>query len=431
MTVDATRQHCYPDFDLFHELPGLWPEVPSSHLDARATQNTLNHVGLVAQMALHANMMPEFASLQSLSQGQPWAAREAYRPPPPQSSPCSSPLQSQYNAEQQTDSRHDKEAVHDTSRRGQRCHSRSLPVGHLRHQSSVDFGEDLLRNSHDTDVDENIFADWAWGPRQPSGRRAVHEGSMQFGSDSGFDSPRGSLASASGDDMETEPSPPPPPPHVHSSEREEAGVTALSFGYRNQAFRPSWPVLRTRTGSLDAELNVASTYRALSWEYLGAAMHERKPLATVHVGPRREKLTEQQKRRNHILHEKKRRALIKEGFDDLLDLVPGVRDRGLSKSAILLRAAEWLGGLSGHSEQKMPAGSYASGERSIDINDGSREKKRRALIKEGFDDLLDLVPGVRDRGLSKSAILLRAAEWLSGLVCENKALRAQARALEG
>lgn len=342
---------------MFHELPGLWPEVPSSHLDARATQNTFNQFGLVAQMALHANMMPEFASLQSLPQGQPWAPREAYRPPP-QSSPCSSPLQSQYNAEQETDSRHDKEAVHDTSRRGQRCHSRSLPVGHLRHQSSVDFGEDLLRNSHDTDVDENIFADWAWGPRQPSGRRAVHEGSMQFGSDSGFDSPRGSLASASGDDMETEPSPP-PPPHVHSSEREEAGFTALSFGYRNQVFRPAWPVLRTRTGSLDPD--VASTYRALSWEYLGAAMHERKPLATVHVGPRREKLTEQQKRRNHILH----------------------------------------------------------------------EKKRRALIKEGFDDLLDLVPGVRDRGLSKSAILLRAAEWLSGLVCENKALRAQARALEG
>ncbi|KJK89100.1 hypothetical protein H633G_07017 [Metarhizium anisopliae BRIP 53284] len=295
MTVDATRQHYYPDFDR------LWPEVPSSHLDARPTQNTYSQFGLVAQMALHANMMPEFSSLQSLPPDQPWAPREAYRPQP-QSSPCSSPLQSQHSTEQETHSRHDKQAGHDTSRRGQRCQSRSLPVGHLRHQSSVDFGEDLLRNSHDNDVDENIFADWAWGPRQPSGRRAVHE--------------QGS----------------------------EAGFTALSFGYRNQVPRPAWPVLRTRTGSLDAEASVASTWRALSWEYLGAAMHERKPpLATV--GPRREKLTEQQKRRNHILHEKKRRALIKEGFDDLLDLVPGVRDRGLSKSAILLRAAEWLGGL--------------------------------------------------------------------------------------
>ncbi|KID70211.1 Helix-loop-helix DNA-binding protein, partial [Metarhizium hybridum] len=331
MTVDATRQHYYPDFDLLHDLPGLWPEVPSSHLDARPTQNTYSQFGLVAQMALHANMMPEFSSLPSLPPGQPWAPREAYRPQP-QSSPCSSPLQSQHNATQETHSRHDKQAGHDTSRRSQRCQSRSLPVGHLRHQSSVDFGEDLLRNSHDNDVDENIFADWAWGPRQPSGRRAVHEqGSVQFGSDSGFDSPRAS----SGDDMETEPSPP--------RQSEDPGFTALSFGYRNQVPSPAWPVLRTRTGSLDAE-SVASTWRALSWEYLGAAMHERKPpLATV--GPRREKLTEQQKRRNHILHEKKRRALIKEGFDDLLDLVPGVRDRGLSKSAILLRAAEWLGGL--------------------------------------------------------------------------------------
>lgn len=89
--------------------------------------------------------------------------------------------------------------------------------------------------------------------------------------------------------------------------------------------------------------DVLSTYRALSLEYLGSALHEQKSLATV--GPRREKLTEEQKRRNHILHEQKRRAMIKEGFDDLLNLVPDLKDRGLSKSAILVKAAEWLGTL--------------------------------------------------------------------------------------
>ncbi|KAG8420310.1 hypothetical protein J3459_011215 [Metarhizium acridum] len=377
MTVDATRQDHYPDFDLLHDRPGLWSDIPSSNLDARSSQNICSQFDLVAHMAFHANMFPEYLSSQSL-QGQQWTGREACRSQP--QSPCSSPLQSQHGQIHETrDFEEETTDIPDqrgqqgndvrytdftTSQRGQRSQSRSLPVGHLRHQSSVDFGEDLLRNSHDT-IDENIFADWAWGPRERSGRRAVREGSMQWGSDSGFDSPRGSLASISGDEMDSNSF-----PHVNGSEKEESGLTALSFGYRTQVLKPTtgrssslgehptpWPVLRTRTGSIDPD--VVSTYRALSMEYLGSEMHERKPLATV--GPRREKLTEQQRRRNHILH----------------------------------------------------------------------EKKRRALIKDGFDDLLNLVPDVKDRGLSKSAILLKAAEWLSSLICENKALRAQARALEG
>lgn len=56
----------------------------------------------------------------------------------------------------------------------------------------------------------------------------------------------------------------------------------------------------------------------------------------------RENLTEDQKRENHIKSEQKRRSLIKEGFDDLHELVPGLRGGGFSKSAILIMTADWL-----------------------------------------------------------------------------------------
>ncbi|KAL4918226.1 hypothetical protein BDW62DRAFT_182094 [Aspergillus aurantiobrunneus] len=56
----------------------------------------------------------------------------------------------------------------------------------------------------------------------------------------------------------------------------------------------------------------------------------------------RENLTEEQKRNNHILSEQKRRNLIKQGFDDLCILVPGLKGGGFSKSAMLTQAADWL-----------------------------------------------------------------------------------------
>ena len=56
----------------------------------------------------------------------------------------------------------------------------------------------------------------------------------------------------------------------------------------------------------------------------------------------RENLSEEQKRNNHILSEQKRRNLIKRGFDDLHDLVPEIRSGGLSKSSVLMEAANFL-----------------------------------------------------------------------------------------
>ncbi|KAG7118080.1 hypothetical protein HYQ45_015581 [Verticillium longisporum] len=58
--------------------------------------------------------------------------------------------------------------------------------------------------------------------------------------------------------------------------------------------------------------------------------------------PQRENLSEAQKRENHIRSEQKRRTLIKEGFDDLCELVPGLKGGGFSKSTMLTMAADWL-----------------------------------------------------------------------------------------
>ncbi|KAK8258517.1 hypothetical protein IWZ00DRAFT_47825 [Phyllosticta capitalensis] len=58
--------------------------------------------------------------------------------------------------------------------------------------------------------------------------------------------------------------------------------------------------------------------------------------------PPRENLTEEQKRSNHILSEQKRRNLIKNGFTELNELVPGLKAGGFSKSAMLMEAAKFL-----------------------------------------------------------------------------------------
>lgn len=68
----------------------------------------------------------------------------------------------------------------------------------------------------------------------------------------------------------------------------------------------------------------------------------RKKRAAAAQKLQRENLTEEQKRNNHILSEQKRRNLIKRGFDDLHDLVPEIRNGGLSKSSVLTEAANFL-----------------------------------------------------------------------------------------
>ncbi|KAI9718233.1 MAG: hypothetical protein M1812_004223 [Candelaria pacifica] len=56
----------------------------------------------------------------------------------------------------------------------------------------------------------------------------------------------------------------------------------------------------------------------------------------------RQNLSEEAKRANHIQSEQKRRDLIKQGFDDLGEIVPELHGGSFSKSAILVQAADWI-----------------------------------------------------------------------------------------
>ncbi|KAK6086772.1 BHLH family transcription factor [Seiridium cupressi] len=58
--------------------------------------------------------------------------------------------------------------------------------------------------------------------------------------------------------------------------------------------------------------------------------------------PPRENLSEEAKRRNHIKSEQRRRHIIKDGFENLQEIVPNLKNGGYSKSTVLQMAADWL-----------------------------------------------------------------------------------------
>ncbi|KAL4876096.1 hypothetical protein BJY04DRAFT_200603 [Aspergillus karnatakaensis] len=97
----------------------------------------------------------------------------------------------------------------------------------------------------------------------------------------------------------------------------------------------------------DDDLSDGDTSRARSKRSKGSGRRlsndvTRKSRASQGSKTPRENLTEEQKRSNHILSEQKRRNLIRQGFDDLCVLVPGLKGGGFSKSAMLTQAADWL-----------------------------------------------------------------------------------------
>merc|ERR1711939_1126258 len=61
----------------------------------------------------------------------------------------------------------------------------------------------------------------------------------------------------------------------------------------------------------------------------------------------------------------------------------------------------------------------------------TEDQKRRTLIREGFEDLGELVPGLRGGGFSKSAVLIMAADWLEDLIKGNEDLQRRLDQMEG
>ncbi|KAI9682310.1 MAG: hypothetical protein M1817_000364 [Caeruleum heppii] len=65
---------------------------------------------------------------------------------------------------------------------------------------------------------------------------------------------------------------------------------------------------------------------------------------SVNGSPTAEKprLTEQEKKNNHIASEQKRRQAIREGFDRLTELVPGLEGQGRSESVVLKKSVDFM-----------------------------------------------------------------------------------------
>jgi heteromeric Ino2p/Ino4p transcription factor len=54
------------------------------------------------------------------------------------------------------------------------------------------------------------------------------------------------------------------------------------------------------------------------------------------------RLTDQEKKNNHIASEQKRRQAIREGFDRLADIVPGMKGQGRSENLVLQNTIDYL-----------------------------------------------------------------------------------------
>lgn len=60
------------------------------------------------------------------------------------------------------------------------------------------------------------------------------------------------------------------------------------------------------------------------------------------------RLSEQEKKNNHIASEQKRRQAIREGFDEIAELTPGMAGHGRSEAMVLEQASNFLRSLLAH-----------------------------------------------------------------------------------
>ncbi|KAG8674814.1 Transcription factor [Fusarium poae] len=60
------------------------------------------------------------------------------------------------------------------------------------------------------------------------------------------------------------------------------------------------------------------------------------------AGDEKPRLTEEEKKQNHIASEQKRRQAIREGFDRLTELVPGLEGQGRSEGLVLKRTVDYM-----------------------------------------------------------------------------------------
>ncbi|KAM0259941.1 hypothetical protein ACHAQJ_003033 [Trichoderma viride] len=72
------------------------------------------------------------------------------------------------------------------------------------------------------------------------------------------------------------------------------------------------------------------------------AANKNTPSAAAPGADDKPRLTEEEKKQNHIASEQKRRQAIREGFDRLTELVPGLEGQGRSEGLVLKRTVDYM-----------------------------------------------------------------------------------------
>ncbi|QLI67402.1 uncharacterized protein G6M90_00g050120 [Metarhizium brunneum] len=219
------------------------------------------------------------------------------------------------------------------------------PVGHLRHQPMEEFKEEnrrVSRRSSQGNELDHTFTRWMWGSREKTPASKPVLGDFQWGSDASFSDAQGpangQAISSNGDGpayikREEDPN---APPRKRRKSKNVRGTAVDEDGDDDDDDATSSKSGRKRKTKSERS---ASGSEPPSDTTAGS---RRRKSGVNGAKPARENLSEEQKRENHIRSEQKRRTLIKEGFDDLGELVPGLKGGGFSKSTTLAMAAEWL-----------------------------------------------------------------------------------------
>lgn len=250
------------------------------------------------------------------------------------------------------------------------------PVGHPRHQHWNEFRQEGRRMSQSTHAAEQeaVLATWIYGPEARSTHRQNAPPAsidLQYGTDQNF-SNKGRPFVPPSEKESTEAihqehlryldairlsnsantTRPPSPafngeePSFNLKTRAPPPIKVEANGDNTKRWRknskrddddedeePQSAVSKTSARKRKQKGEVANSPSAE-----GAGGKRRKSSAAV----KRENLTEDQKRENHINSEKKRRKVIQVGFENLSHIVPDIKGGNPSKSAMLEATVAWL-----------------------------------------------------------------------------------------
>jgi hypothetical protein len=360
------------NYDLFHNPPdgselGLgWEELPPTFM------GTTSSFGQQPQAGTHGHSDMNFASMNSQMNAGPSI------PPSTSADVLAAATLLQNGASGRSQSLQDS-LFRDNISRPTNGQFRQQSMSHQTSRSQTGFQE---RANGDDFMRDSFYTEMVFGPQAVGAVR--HQGVSQkvdirWGSDAGFDSAQGFVA-------------PDTQENVAAAERSHMKAVEEAFSLNvahvpssAESTRPSSPIgpsSHQRTKSIDQKMEqedpdsrprkrrkskyqeeadeddespVSPAFKPgvkkrkskkASEESPGPeseqASKRRKSAAAAAAKAVRENLTEEQKRENHIKSEQKRRTLIREGFEDLGELVPGLKGGGFSKSAVLIMAADWL-----------------------------------------------------------------------------------------